>query len=203
MEAKNILAGDRRVGRIGEARQLVQWLFRDASTGEISQVFDLQDQNVVAIMTGEIDKGYRPLASVRAEIEPAVRNELKGKVITEKLQGLSGSLDEMKNAYGQDANVYSSSDLKLSSNSLPTVGYDPVAVGLAFSLESGKRSKPVAGENGVVVVELVNKTVAPGLNDYSSQKTQIQQGSLNRTSLGVAEAIKEHADIVDERYRFY
>lgn len=203
MESKNILAGDRRVGTIGEARQLVQWLFRDASTGKISQVFDLQDQNVVAIMTGEIDKGYRPLASVRAEIEPAVRNELKGKAITEKLQGLSGSLDDMKNAYGQDANVYTSSDVKLSSNSLPTVGYDPVAVGLAFSLESGKRSKPVTGENGVVVIELINKTIAPGLSDYSSQKTQIQQGSLNRTSLGVAEAIKEHADIVDERYRFY
>ena len=203
LEAKNIVAGDRRIGTIGEARPLVQWLFRDASEGDISQVFDLQDQNVVAIMTGEIEKGYKPLESVKAEIEPAVRNELKGKAITEKLNGLTGTLDEIKTAYGQDANVYSSSDLKLSSNSLPTVGFDPVAVGLAFSLESGKRSKPTAGENGVVVIELANKTIAPALSDYSDQKTQLQQGSLNRISSGVAEAIKEHADIVDERYKFY
>ena len=129
LEAKNILAGERRIGTVGEARPVVQWLFRDASKGKISQVFDLQDQNVVAIMTGAVEKGYRPLASVKDEITPAVRNELKGKVIIEKLNGLKGSLDEMKTAYGPDANVYSSSDLKLSSNSLPTVGFDPIAVG--------------------------------------------------------------------------
>ena len=63
---------------MGEARPVVQWLFSDASEGKISQVFDLQDQNVVAIMTGEVKKGYRPLESVKNEITPAVRNELKG-----------------------------------------------------------------------------------------------------------------------------
>jgi hypothetical protein len=31
----------------------------------------------------------------------------------------------------------------------------------------------------------------------------LQQGEGNRTSFGIAEAIKEHADIVDERYKFY
>jgi peptidyl-prolyl cis-trans isomerase D len=82
---------------------------------------------------------------------------LKGKVIIEKLSGLKGSLDEMKTAYGSDANVYSSSDLKLNSNSLPTVGFDPIAVGTAFSLENTKQSKPLAGENGVVVMELTIK----------------------------------------------
>jgi peptidyl-prolyl cis-trans isomerase D len=188
---------------MGEARPVVQWLFRDASVGKVSQVFDLQDQNVVAIMTGEVEKGYRPLASVKEEITPAVRNELKGKVIIEKLNGLKGSLDEIKTAYGQDANVYTTSDLKLSSNSLPTVGFDPIAVGTAFSLESGKRSKPLAGENGVVIFELTNKTIAPALADYSTYKTQLDQGNTNRSSVGVAEAIKEHADIVDERYKFY
>ena len=203
LEAKNILAGDRRIGTMGEARQIVQWLFRDASVGDISQVFDLQDQNVVAIMTNEVEKGYKPLASVKEEITPAVRNELKGKVISEKLNGLKGTLDEIKTAYGGDANVYASSDLKLSSNSLPTVGYDPLAVGIAFSLENGKRSQPHAGENGVVMIELLNKTIAPALTDYGVYKTQLDQGNTNRSSMGVAEAIKENADIVDERYKFY
>ncbi len=203
LEAKNILAGERRIGTIGEARQVVQWLFRDASNGKISQVFDLQDQNVVAVMTGAVQKGYRPLTSVKDEITPAVRNELKGKVIIEKIKGLKGSLDEMKTAYGPDANVYSTSDLKLNSNSLPTVGFDPIAVGRAFPLESGKKSEPLAGENGVVVIELANKTIAPALTDYSVYKTQLDQGNINRSSMGVAEAIKEHANIVDERYKFY
>jgi peptidyl-prolyl cis-trans isomerase D len=139
---------------LGDAREVVLWLFRDASKGKISQVFDLDDQNVVAIMTNEVDKGYKPFESVKAEITPAVRNEAKGKVIIAKLKDAKGTLEEVANAFGSDANVYSSSDLKLNSNSLPTVGFDPQAVGLAFALENGKRSNPVAGENGVIIMEL-------------------------------------------------
>jgi peptidyl-prolyl cis-trans isomerase D len=203
LDAKNILAGDRRIGTMGEARPVVQWLFRDASKGKISEVFDLQDQNVVAIMTNQVDEGYKPLDLVKEEITPAVRNKLKGELISEKLSGMKGTLEEIKATYGEDANVYSSSDLKLSSNTLPSVGFDPLAVGIAFSLEKGQRSKPVAGENGVVIIEMLNETIAPALTDYTTYKTQIQQADGNRTSFGIAEAIKEQADIVDKRYKFY
>ena len=202
-EAKNVLAGERRIGNLGEARQVVQWLFRDASVGKVSQVFDLDDQNVVAVMAGEIKKGYKTLESVKAEITPAVRNEAKGKIIIEKLKSATGTLEEIAASFGSDANVYSSSDLKLSSNSLPTVGFDPQAVGLAFSLENGKRSKPVAGENGVIIIELQNKTTAPSIADYSTYKTQLDQGNVNRSSAGIAEAIKESSSIVDKRFKFY
>jgi peptidyl-prolyl cis-trans isomerase D len=99
--------------------------------------------------------------------------------------------------------VYSSSDLKLNSNSLPTVGFDPEAVGIAFSLENGKRADPFAGENGVILMELQNKTIAPSMSDYSAYKTGLEQGNLNRNTIGISEAIKESADIVDKRYKFY
>ena len=202
-EAKNVQAGDRRIGTLGEARQVVQWLFRDASKGKVSQVFDLEDQNVIAVMTGEIEKGYKPLETVKDEITPAVRNEAKGKAIIEKLSTGKGTLEELAKSFGSDANVYNSSDLKLSTNSLPTVGFDPQAVGLAFSLENGKRSGPVAGENGVVIVELANKTIAPAVADYSTYKSQIEQLNINRNSSGISEAIKENSNIVDKRYKFY
>lgn len=201
LEAKNISAGDRRIGTIGEARQIVQWLFRDAKEGKVSQ-FDLQDQNVVAVMTDEVSKGYKPLDAVKADITPAVRNEVKGKLISEKLNGLKGTLEEIATGFGSDANVYSSSDLKLSSNAMPTVGFDPQAVGLAFSLENGKRSKPFAGENGVVVIEMQNKTIAPNITDFSIYKTQLEQGSQNRISFNIGEALKDKAEIVDKRYKF-
>ncbi|MEJ7647289.1 MAG: SurA N-terminal domain-containing protein [Chryseolinea sp.] len=202
-EAKNILAGDRRIGTVGEARQVIQWLFRDASTGDVSQVFDLDDQNVVAVMTGEVDKGYKPFESVKEEITPSVRNEAKGKVIVEKLGKATGTLEEVVKAFGTDANVYTSSDLKLSSNALPTVGFDPQAVGLAFSSENGKKSAPTASENGVIIIELQNKTLAPSVADYGGYKTQLEQANVNRNSGGISEAIKENSNIVDKRYKFY
>jgi peptidyl-prolyl cis-trans isomerase D len=203
VEGKGVAAGDRRVGALSDARQIVQWLYRDAKVGSVSEIFDLQDQHVVAVMTGEIEAGYKPLETVKDEITSSVRNEKNGKIIINKLKGLNGTLEEIAKAYGPDANIYTSSDLKLSSNALPSAGYDPKAVGLAFGIENGKRSAPVAGENGVILMEPINRTVAPELQDYSAYKTQLQENALNMSSLSIAEAIKENSDIEDERYKYY
>ena len=203
LESKNLTAGERRIGTLGDARQVVQWLFRDASQGEVSEIFDLQDQYVVAVMTGETEKGYRSLESVKDEIMPEVRKKVKGDVIIRKLNETKGTLEEIANAYGNDAGVYSSSDLKLSTNTLPTAGFDPKAVGIAFGLEDGKRSEPFNGENGVLIIELQNKTIAPEIADYTAYKTTLQQQYLQRSGFNIAEAIKDNAEIEDQRYKFY
>jgi peptidyl-prolyl cis-trans isomerase D len=154
-------------------------------------------------MTGEQEKGYRSFDAVKDEITPAVRNEVKGKEIIQKLSALTGSLDEMAAAFGKDAAVYANSSLKLNSNTLTSVGFDPQAVGKAFSLESGKRSAPYAGETGVIIFEMQNKTVAPAVGDYTMFKTQLEQTASNRNSFTIAEALKESAKIEDLRYKFY
>ncbi|HET7180323.1 MAG TPA: SurA N-terminal domain-containing protein [Chryseosolibacter sp.] len=201
--SNNVTAGERRIGTLGDARQVVQWLFRDASEDEVSEIFDLQDQYVVAVMTGETKKGYRPMESVADEIRPEVRKKVKGNIIIGKLKDAKGTLEEIASTYGNDANVYSSSDLKLISNTLPTAGFDPKAVGIAFGLENGKRSNPVLGENGVLIIELQNKTIAPEVADYTAYKTTIQQRNQQRSGFNIAEAIKDKADIEDLRYKFY
>jgi peptidyl-prolyl cis-trans isomerase D len=166
-------------------------------------VFDLKDNYIVAVMTGELDKGYKPFEVVKNEITPAVKNELKGKAIIEKLNKAKGNtLEEIRAAFGADASVYSSSDIRISSNTLSSVGYDPASVGLVFSLESGKRSAPVVGENGVLIIELKNKTLAPALQDYSPYKSVLQQNSTSR-NYSAAEAIKDKAKIEDTRYKVY
>lgn len=202
-ESKNLSAGESRIGTLGDARQIVQWLFRDASEGEVSDIFDLQDQYVVAVMTNETDKGYRSLESVKNEIMPEVRKKVKGDKIIAKLNETKGTLEEIANAYGNDAGVYNSSDLKLSSNTLPSAGFDPEAIGVAFGLEDGKRSEPFKGENGVLIIEMQNKTIAPEIADYTAYKTTIQQQSLQRSGFNIAEAIKDNAKIEDQRYKFY
>lgn len=201
-DAKSLLAGDRSVGALGEARQIVRWLFNEASVGKVSEIVELQGQYIISVMTSEVRKGYKPLDIVKEEITPAVRNEVKGKQIIEKLNNSKGTLEEMAKAFGSDANIYSSSDLKLNSTSMPTIGYDPQAVGLAFSLENGKRSAPLASESGVVVMELTNKTLAPEIADYNTYKNQLEQGANSRGTSNIANALKEGSDIEDERYKY-
>jgi len=202
-ESNNLVAGESRIGTLGDARQIVQWLFRDASEDEVSEIFDLQDQYVVAVMTGETEEGYRPLESIRSEIRPEVLKKVQGDLIIQRLKGTTGTLEEIASTFGNDGGVYSSSDLKLSSNNLPTAGFDPKAVGLAFGLEGGARSEPFAGENGVLIIEMQNRTIAPEIADYTAYKTTLQQRNQQRSGFNIAEAIKDHAEIEDMRYRFY
>ncbi len=203
LDAKDISTNDQRVGSLGEARKIVTWLFRDGAEGKVSEVFDMDNNYVVAIMTGETEEGYRTLDQVTEEITPAVRNILKGKKIIEKLAAEKGTLDEMAKNFGPDAAVNSSSDLKLNSNTLPSAGLDPTAVGRVFSLENGKRSAPFAGENGVIILELQNKTIAPEVGDYAMFKNELLKNINNKSGLNIADAIKEGADIKDKRYKFY
>ena len=202
--ASDIGTAERRINDLGDARRMVTWLFRDASLGKVSEVFDLENNYVVAVMTGKTEEGYKPWDKVKEEITPAVKNEMKAKVIIEKIKTQKDTtLAGITKASGTDATTGSTSDLKLNVNTLSTVGFDPVAVGVAFSLENGKRSKPFAGENGVMVIAVQNKTVAPSVGDYAMFKTQILQTLNNRVTYSVSEAIKKAADIKDKRYKFF
>jgi peptidyl-prolyl cis-trans isomerase D len=201
-EANDLNTGARTINNLGEARQIVTWLFRDGKVGKVSEVFTLDDAYVVAVMTGEVEKGYRPFDKVKEEITPLVRNQVKGKLIIEKLND-QASFEDLAKQFGADAVVNTMSDLKLNTGSIPNIGFDPIAVGKAFSLESGKRSKPFIGENGVVIIEMQNRIIAPAIGDYSMFRNQLVQSATNQSSFYIAEAIKETAKIDDKRYKVY
>ncbi|MCU0418372.1 MAG: peptidylprolyl isomerase [Cyclobacteriaceae bacterium] len=199
-EAKDLKAADRRVDNLDDARSMVVWLFREAKKNKVSSIFELGESYVVAIMTGETKEGYKPFEKVKDEIRPTVMNELKGKKIIEKMGAATGSLEEIAKLFGTDGTVNSVNDLKFNSSSLQGVGFDPKAVGVIFSLENGKRSKPVAVEGGVLVAELQNKTIAPAVGDYTMFANQLLQSANNRSSFGIAEAIRQNAKIEDRRF---
>lgn len=201
--ADNISTSDKRVGTLGDARELVRWAYNDASVGKVSQVFEFDDNYVVAALTDKVEAGTAPLEEVKAEITAKVKNEQKTSIIKEALQGKNGSLDEIAKAYGEDAKVYTSNDLKLSSNSIPTVGFAPVAIGTAFGLSEGQKSEPFAEESGIVIMELVNLTEAPEIADYSRYKNDLLQRISSRTPHNVSEAVKDKSNIEDKRYKFF
>ena len=144
--AEIIGKNDRRFNDVGNARSVIQWAYNNDNVGRVSDVRELEDQYIVATLTKITDEGPASLEDVKDQIEPKVKNEKKGDVIIKKIASLTGSLDEMSTSYGADARVYNSSDLKFSTNSLPSVGFAPLAVGSAFALQSGERSNPIIEE---------------------------------------------------------
>ncbi|MGB3465293.1 MAG: peptidylprolyl isomerase, partial [Cyclobacteriaceae bacterium] len=137
LEKKGITQNESRINSLNEARSIVAWAFRDGEKGSISEVYDLDNKYVVAVVTGVQEKGIAKLETVRNEVERKVINEKKAEYIKNKLGTPSGSLEDIAASFGDLAKVYSMDGLKLSANSLNNVGAAPEAIGLAFALNEG------------------------------------------------------------------
>jgi peptidyl-prolyl cis-trans isomerase D len=202
--AEKIRPGDNNINALPNAREIVRWAFSDdTEVGEVSQVFELDNQYVIATLTGKSDEKDVNIDSYRTELTSAVRNELKAQQIIQKLSTPTGDLQALASSYGGQAQVNTAQDVLLNSNTLQGVGFDPEAVGRIFGLKQGQRTQPFAGANGVLVIELNNYTPAPEIADYSQYKNQVSQTVTSRSPYYINEAIKEKADIEDRRYRFY
>ena len=194
---------DQRILGLGDARRLIQWLYRDADMGEVSEDEEINDNYVIAVMESRTPAGITPFEQVRADILAELSKDKKAAIIKQKLGAAEGTLDEIVGTYGPDASLYQTSDLRMDANILPNVGFDPAAVGMAFHLGSGQRSEPFAGESGVLIIEVQNVTESPEIADYTAFKQELLRSEQLRTSQNISDAIKEDAGVVDERYKFY
>ncbi|MGM0579475.1 MAG: peptidylprolyl isomerase [Bacteroidota bacterium] len=193
----------RSIGALGSARPIVRWAFTDASVGKVSDVFETDSHFVVAVLTNKTEKGTSDFNEVKAIVRRELKKELQGEKIKDKLASLSGSLEEIAAAYGDDARVFTTSDLNIGSNSLPNVGQAPKVVGTIFGMEPNTQSQPLEAKNGIVIVKVLSKSAAPEVADYNTYKDQLAQSRKNNVSFEIKSAIEEKADIVDERYKFY
>jgi peptidyl-prolyl cis-trans isomerase D len=128
---------------------------------------------------------------------------MKAEQITAKLKGATGDLETIAKKYGAGALVESAADISLATGFLTSAGFDPIALGKAFALKNGQKSGVFTGENGVFIMEMINKTEAPKIADFTQYKTQLTQSLEGRTSYLVNEAIRENAKIEDKRAKFF
>ncbi|MBV6641878.1 MAG: SurA N-terminal domain-containing protein [Cyclobacteriaceae bacterium] len=209
---------DTRVGTISDARSVVLWLYNDASVGEVSEVFELGNYYMTAVMTGKQDKGTAKLDAIANEIEAKVRNTKKAQIIKDKIADIVGDdFEAMKDVYGSDARS-GEADLTLSSNSFTGIGFAPEAVGIAFSLNEGEKTNPFEVTNGVLMIRSITKSVPEELEDYSTYLAQVQAARqaqkeivsnfpLTFSPLFISDrlhkAVTDFAEITDLRYKFF
>ena len=191
------------VNAIQNAREIVRWAFNDKTgLNKVSQVFETDDQYVVAVLTGKTDADDVKVDDFRDELTAKVRSQLKAEQIKNKLGAVS-DLEAAAKKYGAGALVETAEDVTLATGLLSSAGFDPYALGKGFGVKIGKKTEPFAGENGVFVMEKLSETKAPQIADYTPYKTQTQQNIENRISFLVNEAIRDNAKIVDRRAKFF
>ena len=202
-QASNIGRDQSSIPGLGNARQIVRWLYTEANKNEVSEIFDLEDSYCVVVMTEEIEEGTSDLSTVRFRVERSVINEKKAEAISETLSGLSGTMQEIAEAYGEAASYYSTTGLLENAVSIPNLGNAPAAMGAIFARESGERTGPVQTPSGVVMFDVTTMARGADIADYATYKDQILTTRNGRVSYYTSEAIKDAANIKDERYRFY
>lgn len=196
---KEMKALDENIPGVGAQRRIVQWAFEDAAkTGDVKR-FDIPSGYVVAQLTAKNKAGLSTAENASSKVIPILTKEKKAEIIKKKIN----SNDLQKIASENNTMVQSANAVTLASPTLPGAGREPEVVGSVFALEAGTVSKPIAGEKGVYVVELENKNEVPAMNSYRGIAEQETVKRRQNVSQRLFSALREKAEIEDNRARFY
>lgn len=191
---------------IQNAREIVLQAFNDDNkVGKVmNRVYEVGDNFIVAAITGKTEKDSPKAEDFKDLLTAKVRNEVKAEQILKKLEGATGTLEQIAQKYGAGALVETATGINFAAGMLTSPGVDPAAIGKIFSLQTGKRSKPFVGENGVFIVETTNLVKAPEIADYKQYKDQITQKNGGYGASYMAnQAIRDNANIKDNRAKFF
>jgi peptidyl-prolyl cis-trans isomerase D len=129
--------------------------------------------------------------------------EKKAEFLKEKARAaMEGKTDLTAIAIELDATVESASNINFNSVQIPGVGMEPSVIGTATTLDTDQISKPVAGNNGVYIIQVTS--VTEGTNqDVESEQLQLAQNLTFRAQSQAYNAHRKIAEIEDQRAKFY
>lgn len=180
---------------LGEQRQIVRWAFESKSkVGDIKR-FNIPGGYALVQVTGINEAGLMNTEDASVTALPIIRKQKKAKLIRD---GISvTTLSDFASAKGQT--VRSASAINMKNPTIAGAGLEPLVIGTAFGLEVGKPSGLITGEKGVFMVEVTGKTPAVELDNYQSSANQVSQTKLNAVNTRLFNALKEAAQIEDNR----
>jgi peptidyl-prolyl cis-trans isomerase D len=182
LQALNIAADAKYVNNMqgSKVREIVKWAYKEETAlGSISEVFDLDDAYIVALLRDKQEKGDAKLEDVKEMVTARVREELKAKMIIEKLADTSASLDDIAKKYGQGASVFTQEDINVFTLSLNGTGSATQTIGRACALPKGSKTKAYKDDNGVLILEVINTEEAPKIADHNTYRDQLTQRRSN------------------------
>jgi peptidyl-prolyl cis-trans isomerase D len=193
---------DRNVNGIENSREIVRWAY-EAKKGDVSKVFELDNKYIVAMLTSIKEKGVLPLEEVREQVEAEAKKQKKADQFIanfEKGKGSAKDLGEISAKIGVPletvSNVTFSSPIVMGQS-------EPEVVGKMMALGTGKMLGPVKGDAGVYMIQVDQKVDAKPLDDIKSVINQIQPTLSSRVDYAVFEALKDIADVEDNRAKFF
>lgn len=203
--AKDVKESDRMISGVPEAGEIVRWLFsEDRSEGESSDVFSMNDRDVVVRIAKIKHEGTKSVDDAREEVERIVRNEKKAEKLKADFEkALKNAKTAEDVAMGVKSVAQPIDGLTFNSSNVPFAGGDAKIVGYIFGSKPGQLSKPFASRDGVHVVFIESFTKAELPTTLNSRKTVLYMEKKSRIYELIFNALKKAADVKDFRFRYY
>ncbi|RLD67989.1 MAG: hypothetical protein DRI84_00920 [Bacteroidetes bacterium] len=204
----NIMKGDfvndvaANIMGITDSRSIVRWMFeQDIVEGSVSDVFDFDNQIIVAVVSGVKLEGISPLEEVKEFIKPLVIRDVKAKKLIAQLTGAS---DINQVALDNSIIVDTTDYLTFTTYSLPKYGPEQNVQGHMFASEANVLQGPLKGDQGVYFFIVDQVTPAPANTvDYRFTRQQVQSQFAQMVDQGAYNAVDKAADIKDFRKYVY
>ncbi|MDG3584058.1 peptidylprolyl isomerase [Galbibacter pacificus] len=194
-----VKALDENIPGIGNQRGIVQWAFNaDTEVGDVKR-FNTPNGYAVIQLTGKRKEGLATAKDASARVLPILRKQKKAAMIME--QNAGKSIDEL--AKSNNVNVSGATGLTMKTPTISGAGREPKVVGVAMGLSEGENSSLIEGENGVFMVSVTKKEIAPSLDNYATYANSQKTLNRNRANFAAYNALKDAADIEDERADIY
>ncbi|WP_018616093.1 peptidylprolyl isomerase [Segetibacter koreensis] len=201
LSVPDIKKNDFQIAGLGDSRQFIRWIYEN-KTGDVSEPYELGDKYVVAVVTGESDKGLMNVAKARPLAEPLIINEKKAQqIISTKFKGTT--LEQVAQSAG--VGVLHADSVGFAQPFIPNIGNEPKIAGAAFNKGlQGKMSEPIAGNTGVFVIKGENISAVPNTDMNAEQlRKQLEMQQKQMGGYRSIEALKKAANIKDNRFDFY
>lgn len=201
--ANNLLRNDRNIAGLTSPRELIRWAFK-AKAGEVSNVFELGDQYVVATVRTARKEGIAPVEQVAQDIRTKVMREKKLALLNKRMaEALNGSTTLADVAQKLNTRVEHADGVSFTSYTLPNAGFEPAVLGTAVVAPEGKLSTPIDGNSGVFVLSVTSSAIDASTPAVGEERERLNMSYQSRSYYEAYEALKTQAKIVDKRYNFY
>lgn len=202
--ASRVTAMDNVLDGAEAPRDLIKWAF-EAKKGDISdKVFETETSYILANLVDIQPKGTLSLDAVKKDIEPAVRNMVKARILKDKFdKALAGtsSIDQVAQKVGKAA--IRVENVVFANPVIPGVALENKVVGTVFGLQPNKPSKAIEGNTGVYVVQVNGFTNPAAISDINGQKKQMLAAKAQRAWGSIFRALQDKAEIIDNRVKFF
>ena len=190
---------DENIPGLGSQRSIVRWAFDDDTDEGDFKSFTTKNGFVVVKLVNSSSAGFMSVESGSATAIPEIRKEKKAEIIKNRIN--SKDIDYI--ADNENQAIKSAVALNMKNPTLSGAGLEPLVIGTAFGLDEGNISEPISGNKGVYIVQVTKITPATELNSYQATANRVGKAKENAVNSQLLNALKDAAEIEDNRAIFY